>query len=100
MPIRVRLIRESGEQVQSVTDRGDFIARCSADGDAWRLLGYVDEYGDTYFNARQIPDFLSDWQAAKGLVESAEDEELWRSVRTLAEECQARTHLYLKFVGD
>jgi hypothetical protein len=100
MPIRVRLIRESGEQVESVTDLTGFIARCASEGQGWRLLRYVDEYGDTYFNKLQMADFLADWDAAEALIGSSEDASLWREVRRLASECQERTHLYLKLVGD
>jgi hypothetical protein len=72
MPTLVQLITETGEQVAAVNDVHDFIARCASENGGWRLLKYVDRDGDTYFNKLQIPDFLSDWEAAR--VRSPENE--------------------------
>jgi hypothetical protein len=99
VPIRVRLIRESGEQLASVTDRDGLIDRAASESGS-TLLKYVDAYGDTYFNRQQMPDLLTDWEAARALTRTAADEACWEDVRSLAESCAAGTHLYLKFVGD
>ena len=77
MPILVQLITESGEQVAAVNDVDGFISSCASEPRKWRLLKYVDPYGDTYFNRLQILDFLADWEAAETLVRSPEGETLW-----------------------
>ena len=100
MPVVVELIGESGEQVAAVGDVGGFIARCASEPREWRLLKYVDEYGDTYFNRLQMLDFLADWEAAGALLRSSEEEKLWLEVGRLARECRDEVHLYLKFFGD
>lgn len=99
MPISVRLIRESGEQLRAVVDEGGLIDRAAAESDS-RLLRYIDLYGDTYFNKLQMADFLADWDNTRGSIKSAADGLCWSKVKSFAEECAARTHLYLQFVGD
>jgi len=100
MPIRFRLIRENGEIVESIADTHGLVERAMAELPDLRLLRYVDAYGDTYFNKLQMPDLLSDWNAAQKLAQSADDRGCWRGLKGLAEECQRHTHLYLRFVGD
>jgi len=100
MPIRFRLIRENGEIVESIADTHGLVERAMAELPDLRLLRYVDAYGDTYFNKLQMPDLLSDWNAAQKLAQSADDRACWRGLEGLAEECQRHTHLYLRFVGD
>jgi hypothetical protein len=100
MPIRIRLIRENGEIVESIADTDGLVERAMAELPDLRLLRYVDAYGDTYFNKLQMPDLLRDWNAAEKLAQSADDEACWRDLKRLAEECQRRTHLYLRFAGD
>jgi len=97
MPILVQLITESGEQVAAVNDVDGFISSCASEPRKWRLLKYVDPYGDTYFNRLQILDFLADWEAAETLVRSPEGETLWVEVGRLARRWREEVHLYLKF---
>ena len=65
----LRLLRESGEPIKSTTDMGGFVLRCAASGE-WRLLGSVDELGDTYFESAQMPELLADWDEALVFVSS------------------------------
>jgi len=100
MPIRIRLVRESGDPVRSVTDKDGLVDRATAELPSARLLRYVDPYGDTYFNKLQMADLLADWQDTHPLIETASDEECWSGVEAIIRECQSRTHLYVRFVGD
>ena len=61
------------------------------------LLGYVDPYGDTYFNGVQMKDFLADWDK---LHPSGEQREQCQLVRNIAIRCRDEVHLYLCFIGD
>jgi hypothetical protein len=98
--ITVKLVDAAGEPIKSTTDVNGFIARCAEAGESWRVLGRVDEYGDTWFGTPQMRDFLADWDDAWSLVESFADENCWRKVRDLAVECDAGADFSLHFVGD
>ena len=56
--------------------------------------------GDTDVFGPWIDDLLADWDEARALVRSFEDENCWHKVRALAVECDADPRLYLQFVGD
>jgi hypothetical protein len=63
----------------------------------FKLLRYVDPYGDTYFNRVQMEDFLADWNRPQP---SSDQREQWELVRTMALRCRDKVHLYLLFWGD
>jgi hypothetical protein len=67
------------------------------EGAEFRLLGYVDPYGDTYFNQVQMKDFLADWN---NLRPTDEQTAQWQLVRDMAIRCQDHSHLYVRFIGD
>jgi endonuclease I len=67
------------------------------EGAAFRLLGYVDPYGDTYFNHAQMKDFLADWDK---LRPTDEQQAQWELVRDMAIRCRDHNHLYVRFMGD
>ena len=95
MPWSVRLQDERGKPVIPE----DFViefATISEEVD-FRLLGYIDRYGDTYFNRVQMEDFLADWDK---LHPSAEQKDQWKLVRNIAARCRDEVHLYLRFIGD
>ena len=66
-------------------------------GRGFKLLHYVDRYGDTYFNGIQMPDFLADWDT---LRPASAEQQQWAAVRNMAIRCQSEPHLYLRFIGD
>jgi hypothetical protein len=49
VPIRVHLIREDGSEKSSASTDPGLLAKLAEDDD-YRLLRYIDPYGDTYFN--------------------------------------------------
>jgi hypothetical protein len=95
MPWSVRLQDERGKPVIP-EDAGIDFATIPADA-GFRLLGYIDPYGDTFFNRVQMKDFLADWDR---LNPSSEQREQWKLVRNMATRCRDEAHLYLRFIGD
>jgi L-rhamnose mutarotase len=95
MPWSVRLQEERGNPV---TCKGAVIEFATiSDYSGFKLLGYLDPYGDTYFNQYQMKDFLADW--AK-LTPSSEQREQWQVVHDMATRCRDEAHLYVRFIGD
>ena len=70
------------------------------DDDSYPLLQYVDEYGNTIFNGRQMRQFLKEWDLIMSRAESQGGKESLQQIRRLAEECQEHPHLFLRFIGD
>lgn len=64
------------------------------------LLVEIDWYGDTTFNGKQMPRFLSEWEAAAKHCKSSDEADLVGKVKSLAVRCKDGMHLYLKFIGD
>ena len=95
MPWSVRLQDERGKPVVPADAEIDFETIPADTG--FRLLGYIDPYGNTYFNQIQMEDFLADWDK---LQPSGEQREQWKLVRNMAALCNAEAHLYLRFIGD
>lgn len=64
----------------------------------FKLLKYLDPYGDTIFNNVQMSDLVSD---LKLLQEKEKDENtLIQNIINLANRCETETHVYLVFYGD
>src|SRR3954462_5501259 len=91
----VRLQDESGRPVSSEDADIEF-QTIPAEG-MFKLLHYIDPYGDTYFNTIQMNDFLADWNC---LVPEAGQKEKWEVVLNMALRCRNEPHLYLRFIGD
>ena len=66
--------------------------------ESFRLLKYVDPYGDTTFNAFMFEDLIKDLIELKSLLPT--DKEQIDIVISYAKECDDKTHTYLKFYGD
>ena len=95
MPWSVRLQNERGEPVIPEDALIEFGA--IPNGEGFRLLRYIDPYGDTYFNHAQMEDFLADWDK---LEPRGDQREQWQLVRNMATRCQDESHFYLRFIGD
>lgn len=91
----VRIQDERGTPV--VSEDAGISFQTIPSGRKFRLLHYVDPYGDTYFNGLQMEDFLADWDDLR--PEPAEQQQ-WTAVRDMAVRCQKEPHLYLRFIGD
>jgi len=66
--------------------------------ETFRLLKYVDPYGDTTFNAYMFEDLIKDLQELITLLPA--DKEQIEAVIEYARECDDEIHTYLKFYGD
>jgi hypothetical protein len=95
MPWSVRLQDERGNPVAPQDAVIEFATISEHSG--FKLLVYLDPYGDTYFNQYQMKDFLADW--AK-LTPSIGQREQWQLVHEMATRCRDEAHLYVRFNGD
>ena len=95
MPWSVRLQNENGKPI--ILEDAVIEFATIPENVVFRLLGYVDPYGDTYFNQFQMKDFLEDWDK---LSPSGEQREQYQLVRNMATRCRDGVHLYLRFMGD
>lgn len=91
----VRLQDERGTPVVPC-DAGIEFGTVPSNGN-FKLLHYIDPYGDTYFNQVQMSDFLADWDS---LQPEGVERQQWTVVRDMAVRCQNEPHLYLRFIGD
>ena len=64
----------------------------------FRVIKYLDPYGDTTFNSLMFDDLITDMtNLKKQRVKSAD---LIDKIISLATECKKEVHTYLKFYGD
>ena len=88
-------LEDEDKQVISSLDREfDTTIRDSLNG--FKLLCYLDPYGDTIFNRLQMHDLIHDLQQLKKMDSNL----LIDEVLLLAERCKRETHTYLYFYGD
>jgi uncharacterized protein YeeX (DUF496 family) len=62
----------------------------------YKLLRYLDAYGDTIFNGLQMDDLIDDLKQLKSIYENR----LIDEIIFLAEQCKTEPHSYLVFYGD
>lgn len=97
--IRVILTAEDGApQAEAVDARSTLLA--GTGDDQFLLLRYIDPYGDTVFNALQVPDLLDDLQKLGSSLSSGEDREVLGRIVSLCKQSLEEPHRYVKFVGD
>jgi hypothetical protein len=63
------------------------------------LIG-IDEYGDTVFNQRQIPELIKELKSKIRYVQVDETRIHLHKMILLAEKAIGKTHTYIKFYGD
>ena len=68
--------------------------------DSYRMLCYIDPYGDTVFNRLQMVTFLLEWETLSGKAKEHGSLETWLAVKKFAQKCNEGPHLYLRFIGD
>jgi len=66
--------------------------------DNFKLLKYLDPYGDTTFNAFMFEDLINDFIELKTLLPT--DKKQIDTVIEYVRECDEDVHTYLKFYGD
>ncbi len=68
--------------------------------EGFELLHYVDPYGETVFNALQMPYLLRDLAKLRARTREAIDHRTIDRVAPLARRCSEVPHRYLVFIGD
>ncbi|MBA3285160.1 MAG: hypothetical protein H0U27_08900 [Nitrosopumilus sp.] len=74
----------------------EFTTHFRNDLSRFKLLCYLDAYGDTIFNRFQMDDLIEDLQNLKQI----ETNNLINEIQLLAERCKNEAHTYLVFYGD
>lgn len=94
------VIIEDEEGNPKKTMPGEFILSDKAvlSNEGFRLLKYVDPFGDTTFNAFMFKDLIKDLIELKTLLPT--DKEQIDVLISYAKECDDEIHTYLKFYGD
>ena len=101
MPLKVALQTIRNVSRREVLPPRALLNRILPIGDeSYPLLQYVDEYGNTIFNGRQMRQFLKEWDLLMSRAESQDERESLLQIRRLAEECEEHPHLFLRFIGD
>lgn len=74
----------------------EFHVSLNVKSNSFKLLSYLDPYGDTIFNNLQMKDLIEDLQLLKQL----ENNPLIEEIIFLAKRCKIEHHTYLVFYGD
>ena len=65
-----------------------------------KVLRYFDPVGTLVLNEIQMDDFFQDWDDAKRLVVSTQDQRAWDEVHALAARVAKSNVLFLALLGD
>lgn len=102
MGIDLRWEDENGKQLEEVLDPQMYISALvlNADLTGTICLKFIDPYGDTTFNQRQIPVLIEEVKAILKRVSDDGMQSHLRHVLGVAERSSGAVHTYLKFYGD
>lgn len=92
------VLEDESREILSRLDQefaSSYLTNTPPEGD-FKLLKYLDPYGDTVFNNLQMNDLIEDLRVLQG----KEVNDLVEEVVTLTKECKAESHTYLVFYGD
>jgi hypothetical protein len=97
----VRLVDENGATIAEGASQDDgALARAQAFSDLYPRIAEIDPYGDTIFNTLQIPALVEELNRLLDETDRPSEQQWLLDFRDLAEQCRARTHTYLKLLGD
>lgn len=101
MGINVRRETEDGETLDTVLDpRSLFERLLPLEHGAGACLRFIDPYGDTTFNQKQIPILVEELKTAIDRAADNEAKVHGRRVLALIEKAEQEPHVYIKFIGD
>ena len=102
MGLAVALEDELGKRIDGVEDPPNILHRLlpSSDETKFSCLRYIDWYGNTVFNRRQMLDLVEEIRSLANRVTDHEEIELLGRIVELALRGQSEPHLYLRFIGD
>ena len=91
-------IDEEGREEKKLSDELDIDGFDTLDFKRFKLIKYLDPYGDATFNSRQLDDLLTDLRELEknGRLKT----KLLTELEGLVSECKSDVHSYLKFFGD
>ncbi|PYX36851.1 MAG: hypothetical protein DMG73_04280 [Acidobacteria bacterium] len=64
------------------------------------FLRCIDPFGKTVFNHLQMETFLEEWERVRDRAKDEPQQEAWKKVKEMAENCKGDRDLYLRFVGN
>lgn len=70
------------------------------DDDTFHCLRFIDPYGDTVFNQRQIPILIKELRTVIRNVKTPETKAFGEKLLELIREAEGQVHTYIKFYGD
>lgn len=91
-------IDEEGREEQKLSDEFDIINFDNLDLGQFKLIKYLDPYGDTTFGRRQFDDLIEDLKQLEK-AQQVKPEQMGELLG-LINECKNEVHTYLKFYGD
>lgn len=93
---------EDGTSLGSVEDPSNLLHRLLPDPKdaSFQVLRFIDWYGDTVINRRQLDPFLEEWDRIAQGAKTDREGTLLSQIRALGTQCQQQQHTYLKFYGD
>ena len=91
-------IDEQGKGEKKLSDEFDITDFANLDLREFKLIKYLDPYGDSTFGSSQFDDLVSDLKQLEknGRVKPEQIKELLG----LISQCKSEVHTYLKFYGD
>lgn len=98
MGLTVILEDENGDAIQILLQELQWDGLTWQERNKFRLLKYIDSYGDTTFNSLQLNNLRADFEQLK-LVLVGQTHVIQRIIK-LIQECQDQIHTYIKFYGD
>jgi hypothetical protein len=101
MGINAQRETEDGEALETVLDpRSLFERLLPLEREAGACLRFIDPYGDTTFNQKQIPFLVEELKEAINRASDNEAKVHGRKVLALIEKAEHEPHVYIKFIGD
>jgi hypothetical protein len=97
MPWTITLEDEVGEVIQTLTEFFDYGELHTLNLNQFKLLRYIDPYGDTVFNCLQINDLIDDFEKLKDISKQTS---IIDKIIELGRRSENEVHTYIKFYGD
>jgi hypothetical protein len=106
--LKVEVRNKDGNRVRDLPDpaggtfeaAGDFDRLMPEEGSSFALLGSVDRYGDTVFEASQMAGLLAEVEQLAASDAGVSERRGLDRLRVMAERCRGDDLLQLWFVGD
>ena len=102
MGINARIQSENGDKIQELYDINNLVVKLlpSFNDESSICLRFIDPYGNTVFNQRQLPVFIIELKSAIAESTNLKAINHGDKLLKLAEKADGKVHTYLKFIGD